>query len=43
VTEWLGAPVETALEGLEVTWSYPDGTPGLLAVTFSTPDGLVTI
>jgi hypothetical protein len=43
VAEWLGAPVETALEDLEVDWRYPDGTPGVLSVTFSTPDGAVTI
>ena len=43
VTEWLGAPVETALQDVEVEWRYPDGTPGLLSVTFTTPDGPVTI
>ena len=43
VAEWLGAPVETALEDLEVDWRYPDGTPGVLSVSFSTPDGAVTI
>lgn len=43
VAEWLGAPVETALEDLEVDWRYPDGTLGVLSVSFSTPDGAVTI
>lgn len=43
VTEWLGAPVETALDDLSVEWRYPDGTPGVLAVSFTTPDGRVTI
>lgn len=43
VTEWLGAPVERALDQLSVDWRYPAGTPGLLSVSFATPDGLVTI
>ncbi|MDN5700012.1 MAG: VOC family protein, partial [Kocuria sp.] len=43
VTEWLGGPVEDVLASLDVTWSAPNGTPGVMAVSFATPDGLVTI
>lgn len=43
VTEWLGGPVEDVLASLEVTWSSPNGTPGVMAVSFATPDGTVTI
>lgn len=43
VTEWLGGPVEDVLASLDVIWSAPNGTPGVMAVSFATPDGLVTI
>ena len=43
VTDWLGGPVEDVLRSVDVTWSAPHGTPGLMAVTFGTPDGPVTI
>ncbi|RLY92315.1 glycosyltransferase [Kocuria tytonicola] len=43
VTDWLGGPVEDVLRSLDVTWSAPNGTPGLMAVSFDTPDGTVTI
>lgn len=43
VTEWLGGPVEDVLGSLDVTWCAPNGTPGVMAVSFDTPDGTVTI
>lgn len=43
VSEWLGKPVEEALEEVKVEWVAPNGTPGILAATFSTPNGPVRI
>lgn len=43
VSEWLGQPVEQPLEDVKVEWVAPNGTPGLTAVTFQTPKGLVRI
>ncbi|RNL62251.1 VOC family protein [Nocardioides marmoriginsengisoli] len=43
VTEWLGAPVEQPLEDVKVDWVAPNGTPGIVAVAFQTPNGLVRI
>jgi hypothetical protein len=43
VTEWLGAPVEQPLEDVKVDWVAPNGTPGILAAQFLTPDGLVRL
>ncbi len=43
VSEWLGKAVEDALEDVKVEWVAPNGTPGILAATFSTPNGLVRI
>ena len=43
VSEWLGEPVEQPLEDVKVEWVAPNGTPGLVAVTFQTPSGLVRI
>lgn len=43
VTEWLGEPVEKPLEDVAVQWMAPHGTPGILAVTFETASGAVTI
>jgi hypothetical protein len=43
VSEWLGQPVERPLEDVKVEWVAPNGTPGLVAVTFQTPSGLVRI
>jgi Glyoxalase-like domain len=42
VTEWLGAMPEDLLGGVGVDWT-PDAEPGLLSVTFNTPNGPVTI
>jgi hypothetical protein len=43
VSEWLGQPVERPLEDVKVEWVAPNGTPGIVAVTFQTPNGLVRI
>ena len=43
VSEWLGQPVERPLEDVKVEWVAPNGTPGVVAVTFQTPNGLVRI
>ena len=43
VSEWLGQPVEQPLEDIKVEWVAPNGTPGIVAVTFQTPAGLVRI
>jgi hypothetical protein len=43
VTEWLGQPVERPLEDVKVDWVAPNGTPGIVAVSFQTPNGLVRL
>jgi Glyoxalase-like domain len=43
VSEWLGESVEAPLEDVKVEWVAPNGTPGILAVQFQTPNGLVRI
>jgi glyoxalase-like protein len=43
VAEWLGAPVSRPLDGLDVEWVAPNGTPGVVAASFATPDGVVRI
>ncbi len=43
VSEWLGESVEAPLEDVKVEWVAPNGTPGILAVQFQTPNGLVRL
>lgn len=43
VREWLGLPGDYRPADVDFTFVAPHGTPGLLSVTFSTPDGEVTI
>jgi hypothetical protein len=43
VSEWLGESVEAPLEDVKVEWVAPNGTPGIVAVQFQTPTGLVRI
>jgi hypothetical protein len=43
VREWLGLPSEFKPDTIDFTFVAPHGTPGLLSVTFATPDGKVTI
>lgn len=43
VSEWLGQSVESPLEDVKVEWVAPNGTPGIIAAQFQTPNGLVRI
>ncbi|HEV7146050.1 MAG TPA: VOC family protein [Pedococcus sp.] len=43
VREWLDLPPERVSTVIDFTFVAPHGTPGLLAVTFDTPAGKVTI
>lgn len=43
VAEWLGEPEDHPLDDVDVTWTAPNGQPGLLSVTFRTATGIVTI
>jgi Glyoxalase-like domain len=44
VTKWLGGePPARILEGLDVEWVAPHGTPGVVAAHFQTADGIVRI
>ena len=43
VSEWLGHSVEQPLEDVKVEWVAPNGTPGIIAAKFQTPNGLVRI
>lgn len=43
VTEWLGEPEHNPLDDVEVDWIAPHGTPGIVAVHFTTPSGVVRI
>ena len=43
VCKWLGLPADQTSSVIDFTFVAPHGTPGLLAVTFDTPAGPVTI
>jgi catechol 2,3-dioxygenase-like lactoylglutathione lyase family enzyme len=43
VAEWVGLPDTDHIGGIEINWRAPNGTPGLMAATFDTPGGQVTI
>jgi len=43
VAEWLGLPASRTSSVIDFEFVAPRGTPGLLAVTFGTPEGLVTV
>ncbi len=43
VDEWLGGEADAVLKGFEIDWISPNGQPGLMAATFSTPKGDVKI
>ncbi|QMW65915.1 VOC family protein [Mumia sp. ZJ1417] len=43
VTQYLGESVLDALTDVEVRWVAPNGTPGIVAATFVTPEGTVRI
>lgn len=41
--DWLGTDEEKPISDTKIDWVAPNGTPGVLSVTFETPKGLVTI
>ncbi len=43
VRDWLDQPVDHTSSVIDFSFVAPRGTPGLLAVTFETPDGPVTV
>ena len=43
VSEWLGQSVDRPLEVVKVEWVAPNGTPGVVAAQFLTPNGLIRI
>ncbi|WP_130450469.1 VOC family protein [Zhihengliuella halotolerans] len=43
VAEWLGQPEKSPLGDVTVDWQAPNGTPGIMSVSFMTPHGLVTL
>ena len=43
VDDWLGGQADRVLTDFEITWNAPNGQPGILSATFSTPNGAVRI
>ena len=43
VRDWLGLPADYTSTVIDFSWVAPHGTPGLMAVTFDTPQGEVTV
>lgn len=43
VREWLGLPANKTSTVIDFHWVSPHGTPGLMSVTFDTPEGKVTV
>lgn len=43
VSDWLGETVDAPLEDVKVDWVAPNGTPGVVAAQFQTPQGMVRI
>jgi len=43
VADWLGERADHPLDDVSVRWTAPHGTPGLQAVTFTTPQGAVRV
>lgn len=43
VADWLGQPEQLPVGDVNVDWQAPNGTPGILSVTFDTPKGSVTL
>ena len=43
VRDWLGLPADSTSSVIDFEFVSPHGTPGLMAVTFDTPAGEVTI
>lgn len=43
VDDWLGGHADKVLTDFEITWAAPNGQPGILTVTFTSPNGTVRI
>jgi glyoxalase-like protein len=43
VAEWVGVPSVDSIGGTELEWTAPNGTPGIVAASFATADGIVRI
>ncbi len=43
VAEWLGKPADKLMSDVDIEWVAPNGTPGIVAASFTTPHGLVRI
>lgn len=43
VNDWLGGDADAALPEVDISWSAPNGQPGVLAATFRTPSGEVRL
>ncbi|MBP2317558.1 VOC family protein [Nesterenkonia lacusekhoensis] len=43
VTDWLNCPDADPFEDVDVDWIAPSGTPGIMSVTFRSPNGEITI
>ncbi|GAA3329010.1 MULTISPECIES: VOC family protein [Paeniglutamicibacter] len=43
VADWLGQPEQLPVGDVVVDWQAPNGTPGILSVTFETPTGPITL
>jgi hypothetical protein len=43
VGDWLGSSVGGSVDAVDVSWVAPHGTPGVVAASFSTPNGVVRI
>ncbi|MFY9913367.1 MAG: VOC family protein [Nocardioidaceae bacterium] len=43
VAAWLDTPIEHRIGEFEVEWVAPNGTPGIVAATFTTPAGSIRI
>ena len=41
--EWLGTDEPKPIPEISIDWTAPHGTPGLMSVTFETPNGPVTL
>ncbi len=43
LSDWLGEPAVDALEEIAVEWVAPHGLPGIMSVSFETPNGVVRV
>ncbi len=43
IRDWLGQPAAEVSPSIDLSFVAPHGTPGLLSVTFETPEGMVTV